>query len=127
MKSFIAALILCIPVSIATSHMDIPHHPFTWRPQAIERGMASWYGAYHHGKVTASGEPFDMFAMTAASRTLPLGTVCEVVSGARSVVVKVTDRGPYVDDRIIDLSFAAMAALDGIRDGLKEVEVYACR
>ncbi len=68
-------------------------------------GIASWYGATHHGRKTASGEPFDMFALTAAHRSLPLGTVLSVenLANGKRVTVRITDRGPYVAGRIIDL------------------------
>jgi rare lipoprotein A len=80
-------------------------------------GRASWYGIEHHGKRTASGGRFDMNALTAAHRSLPLGTMLRVknLANGRSVVVRVNDRGPYVGGRIIDLSMAAAGCL-----GLKE-------
>jgi len=78
------------------------------------KGTASWFGHWHHGKTTASGEPFDMYAMTAAHRTLAFGTILQVTnnSNGRVVVVKVNDRGPYWKKRILDLSFAAADRLD---------------
>lgn len=81
-----------------------------------ESGYASWYGSFHHGRRTASGERFDKRAMTAAHRTLPFGTIARVTVPAtgQSVVVRITDRGPYSRGRIIDLSEAAAEQL-GIR------------
>lgn len=72
-------------------------------------GTASWFGEWHHGKYTASGEPFDMYAMTAAHKQLPFGTVLQVTntSNGKVVVVRVNDRGPFRKARILDLSFAA--------------------
>lgn len=72
-------------------------------------GVASWFGAWHHGKNTASGEPFDMYAMTAAHRKLPFGTVLRVTNtrNGQDVVVRVNDRGPYKRKRVLDLSYAA--------------------
>ena len=94
-----------------------------------ETGLASWYGEPFQGRPTASGEPFDMYALTAAHRTLPLSTCVEVrrVDDDRSVRVRVNDRGPFDDDsrRIIDLSYTAGRALGLIGSGTAEVEVRA--
>jgi rare lipoprotein A len=93
----------------------------------VQRGVASWYGRDFHGLATSSGEQYDMHAMTAAHTTLPLPTWVEVtnlVNGKR-VVVKVNDRGPFVDNRLIDLSFAAATELDMVRTGTTRVEVRA--
>jgi rare lipoprotein A len=94
-----------------------------------EIGIASWYGRKHHGKRTASGNPFDMFAFTAAHRSLPFGTVVQVdnLANGRSVRVRITDRGPYLEDRIIDLSMAAAQRL-GIKErGLALVKLSVVR
>jgi len=97
-----------------------------WRPPVAESGIASWYGAWHHGRLTSSGEPFDMHAMTAASRTLPMGSVVEVVCEAtgRAVVVEITDRGPYIAGRVLDLSYAAAVALGMVSAGVADVRIY---
>jgi rare lipoprotein A len=81
-------------------------------------GLASWYGRAHHGQRTASGERFDMHAFTAAHRTLPFGTLVRVINleNARTVVVRINDRGPYARGRVIDVSHAAAQAL-GMRSG----------
>ncbi|GEM_PF-1806711 len=88
-------------------------------------GTASWYGNWHHGRPTASGAPFDMYELTAAHRTLPLGTVVRVTNldNGRSVDVTINDRGPYVDGRIIDLSKCAARAIDMVGAGLAPVKV----
>ena len=88
-------------------------------------GTASWYGARHHGKKTASGEPFDMNAPTAAHRTLPMGSMLEITNldNDRTVQVRVNDRGPYSGGRIIDLSKAAAEQLDFIGRGTARVRV----
>lgn len=82
-----------------------------------QKGTASWYGRYFHGKATASGEPFDMYQFTAAHRQLPLGTMVRVTNlkNGESVVVRVNDRGPVPKSRIIDLSYGAarMIGLSG--------------
>ena len=88
-------------------------------------GKASWYGHAHHGKKTASGEIYDMHALTAAHRTLPLGTRLRVTNleNNRTVVVRVNDRGPYVDGRVLDLSRAAARELGELGDGLFTVRL----
>lgn len=92
-----------------------------------ERGKASWYGEDFHGKRTSSGEPYNMHAMTAAHRTLPLPSYVRVTNleNRREILVRINDRGPFADNRIIDLSFAAATELGLIRNGVAEVEVVA--
>ena len=91
----------------------------------VERGVASWYGPTFHGGNTSSGEAYDMYGMTAAHKTLPLPTYARVtnLANGRSVVVRINDRGPFVANRIIDLSYTAAAKLDMLRDGTAMVEV----
>jgi peptidoglycan lytic transglycosylase len=91
----------------------------------VERGVASWYGTEFHGLRTATGEPYDMFAMTAAHKTLPLPCYARVtnLSNGRSVVVRINDRGPFVSNRVIDLSYAAAAKLNMIGTGTAFVQV----
>lgn len=86
-------------------------------------GQASWYGAQHHGKKTASGERFNQNALTAAHRTLPFGTQVKVTNtlNHQSVTVRINDRGPYSRGRIIDLSRAAAAKIDMIKQGVAPV------
>jgi len=88
-------------------------------------GFASWYGQRHQGRATASGEAFDMTKLTAAHRTMPFGTRLRVtnVENGRSVVVRVNDRGPWVDDRVLDVSLAAARALGMTGDGVTKVEI----
>jgi rare lipoprotein A len=92
-----------------------------------ERGVASWYGKKFHGRLTSNREPYDMYAMTAAHKTLPLPTYVKVrnLRNDRSIIVRVNDRGPFVHNRIIDLSYAAALKLDMVRDGTSMVEVTA--
>ena len=92
-----------------------------------ERGVASWYGKKFHGRMTSSQEPYDMYAMTAAHKSLPLPTYARVrnLRNNRSIIVRVNDRGPFVDNRLIDLSYAAAVKLDMVRDGTSLVEVTA--
>lgn len=90
-----------------------------------QKGRASWYGRMFHGRKTASGEKFNMNALTAAHRTLPLASYVRVTNEAnhKTVVVKINDRGPYVKDRIIDLSYAAAAKLGMRSDGTQKVKI----
>jgi rare lipoprotein A len=90
-----------------------------------DRGRASWYGPEFQGSPTASGEPFDMHALTAAHRTLPLGSYARVknLDNGRSVVVKINDRGPHARRRMIDLSYAAAKEIRMVGAGTARVEV----
>jgi rare lipoprotein A len=92
-----------------------------------QRGLASWYGLKFHGRRTSSGEPYDMYAMTAAHKTLPLPTWVRVTNqeNGKSVVVKVNDRGPFHEGRIIDLSYTAAAKLGVLARGTAPVEIVA--
>lgn len=94
-------------------------------PGYIERGIASWYGEDFHGRPTSSGEIYDMYRLTAAHKIMPLGTVAKVTNleNGQSVVVKINDRGPFIDGRIIDLSYSAAARLDMVDSGLSQVEI----
>lgn len=87
-------------------------------------GIASWYGKQFHGRTTASGEGFDMFELTAAHRQLPLGTYVKVTNlkNGKWIIVRVNDRGPYVNGRIMDLSYGAARMLD-FRDGIEPVRL----
>jgi rare lipoprotein A len=136
---------LAIPADIAAIPdavpRDEPYHRYANRPYTVfgkayvpvvnndpvrERGLASWYGRKFHGQKTSNGEVYDMFAMTAAHKTFPLPSYARVtnVRTGQSVVVRVNDRGPFHEDRIIDLSYAAAAKLGiaGPGSGLVEVE-----
>jgi len=93
----------------------------------VEQGVASWYGPGFHAASTSNGEPYDMYAMTAAHKTLPLPSYVRVtnLANGRTVVLRVNDRGPFVGNRIIDLSYTAAAKLDMLRAGTALVEVRA--
>jgi len=90
-----------------------------------ESGVASWYGTKFHGRRTSSGEPYDMHLATAAHKTLPLPTYAEVTNldNGKKVVVKINDRGPFKDSRLIDMSYGAAIRLDMIGKGTANVEV----
>jgi rare lipoprotein A len=91
----------------------------------VERGAASWYGPGFHKVRTSTGETYDMYGMTAAHKTLPLPAYVSVTNlqNGRSIVVRVNDRGPFVGNRIIDLSYTAASKLDMLRNGTAMVEV----
>ena len=91
----------------------------------LERGVASWYGPTFHGVATSIGEKYDMYGMSAAHKTLPLPAYARVTNlrNGKSVVVRINDRGPFVANRIIDLSYTAAAKLDMLKEGTTLVEV----
>jgi rare lipoprotein A len=92
----------------------------------IESGEASWYGPNFNGKLTANGETFDMYELTAAHRTLPFNSIVKVVNKAngKSVVVRINDRGPFAKNRIIDLSKKAAENIDMIATGYADVDLF---
>ena len=91
----------------------------------VEKGIASWYGTKFHGRRTSSGETYDMYAMTAAHKNLPLPTYVKVtnLNNGKHIIVKVNDRGPFHENRVIDLSYTAAIKLDIIKKGTGLVEV----
>lgn len=103
----------------------VVYEPMTSANEYIEEGIASWYGTKFHGKQTANGEVYDLYGMTAAHKTLPLPSYVKVTNQAnsRTVVLRVNDRGPFVDDRIIDLSYAAARKLGFADTGVASVLV----
>src|SRR5437762_3762354 len=107
----LAAIALLLVTGCARTAVTSPPRPAVLG--AEETGLASWYGYPHHGRRTASGEIYDMNELTAAHRTLPLGTRLLVtnLANGRSVEVRVNDRGPFVKGRILDLSYAAARTL----------------
>jgi rare lipoprotein A len=108
----------------ASSRRTAPTHP-----GYSERGLASWYGPGFHGRFTANGEVYDMNELTAAHRTLPFDTIVEVRNrdNGRRTQVRITDRGPFVRGRIIDLSYAAAKDLQMIGPGVVPVEIRVVR
>ncbi|HEV2114540.1 MAG TPA: septal ring lytic transglycosylase RlpA family protein [Terriglobales bacterium] len=102
-----------------------PAQPAVPQTVFVETGIASWYGPPYHNRKASDGEIYNMNALTAAHRTLPLGSIVRVtnVSTGHSVVVRITDRGPFIPGRIIDLSLAAAKAVDVWRPGLATVRV----
>ena len=120
MRSVRAAATVALCLALACAHAPAqPPSP------AAERGVASFYGSRHAGRRTASGERFDPADLTAAHRTLPFGTRVRVTNleNGRSVVVRINDRGPFAEGRVIDVSEAAARALGMIDQGLARVRV----
>lgn len=101
------------------------YHVLTSNKGYKKKGTASWYGRKFHGRRTSSGEPYDMFAMTAAHKSLPLPTYAKVknLSNGKEIIVKINDRGPFVDDRLIDLSYTAAKKLGVYDTGTAKVLV----
>ncbi len=101
------------------------HRPSHNGPSSLERGVASWYGPGFDGRMTASGERYDMHALTAAHRTLPFGTVLEVrnLDNGLTTQVRINDRGPFKKDRILDLSLTAARAIGMVGPGTARVEL----
>ena len=104
---------------------DLPQTSRTDARKSFQVGTASWYGAQYDGKTTASGEPFDMYALTAAHLTLPLGSLVRVtnLSNGKTVTLRVNDRGPFVNGRIIDVSYHAARVLNFVKTGAQLVRL----
>ena len=109
--------------------LGVRYHVLDSAEGYVERGLASWYGPKFHGRKTSSGEVFDMHQVTAAHKTLPLSTWVKVthLETGHSITVRVNDRGPFKEGRIIDLSRQAALALGIVDEGLAPVEVRAIR
>jgi rare lipoprotein A len=101
----------------------------TEQPYFTQEGVASWYGSFHQGKPTANGERFDMKAISAAHRTLPMNTVVRVTNldNRKTIKIRINDRGPYARGRIIDLSELAAHELGMRQDGVAKVRIEAFR
>ena len=119
-------LLVSIVVAGACAQRKAPSaSPASIERRHVEAGQASWYGKAHQGKSTASGERFDMHALTAAHRTLPFGTIVRVthLKSGKSVNVRINDRGPFRSGRIIDLSYEAARRLGIVSRGTARVEL----
>jgi rare lipoprotein A len=103
------------------------YYPLPSAEGFVEQGYASWYGSEFHGRPTASGEPYNMYAITAAHRTLPINTYVRVLNleNGREVVVRISDRGPFAKKRIIDLSYGAARKVGLIGPGVAKVRIEA--
>lgn len=116
-KIFLVLILLFLPACSVTSHETA-----NFRTQ---KGIASWYGKKFHGKLTASGEVYNMYAMTAAHKRLPLGTIVKVrnLDNDREIKVTINDRGPFVRGRIIDLSYTAAKRIGIVETGTARVRI----
>lgn len=105
----------------------VRYHPLASAKNFVQTGKASWYGPGFHGKKTSNGERYNMHALTAAHKTLPLGTMVRVsnLDNGRNVIVRINDRGPFHGKRVIDLSKAAAARLGFVNQGMAKVRVEA--
>lgn len=123
-----------LPRSEPRKRLGIPKSSVVWgehyyvmndRSKFVQRGMASWYGSKFHGHKTSSGERYDMYAMTAAHRTLPISSYVQVrnLKNGRTIVVRVNDRGPFHGKRIVDLSYSAAKQLGIVNSGTGMVEL----
>ena len=115
----LAKVLLVLTMVTLQACMTVPKGLGNYGAGHVERGYASWYGPDFHGRLTASGEIYDQFKMTAAHRLLPLGSVVRVTNAmnGRQVVVVINDRGPFVRGRLIDLSYAAAEQLGAVEQG----------
>lgn len=122
MKAFKKSLFLVFALNLILQGCA---HKLSASEGSIQTGKASWYGVQHHGKKTASGEPYNMEDFTAAHLTLPFGTFVEVTSlkTGESIQVRINDRGRFSKGRIIDLSKAAAEELGIVRQGIADVQV----
>jgi len=113
-----------IPMALRSAQNQTKKKSSKAEPKPYQVGTASWYGKQFHGKTTASGEDFDMFEFTAAHRKLPLGTFVKVTNlkNGKWIIVRVNDRGPYVGNRIMDLSYSAARMLN-FRDGVERIRI----
>lgn len=113
---------------INTSYPDETRFIQQWK-YIYEVGIASWYGDFHHGMTMANGKPFDMYQLSVAHKTLPFGTRIRITNlkNYQSIDLTVTDRGPYIKGRIVDLSFAAAAKIGMVDAGIVMCKVEIVR
>jgi rare lipoprotein A len=118
-------VVIFLALALSSGCAPFRREPVPPRAKGVEVGLASWYGNPFHGRRTASGAVYDMYQLTAAHKTLPLGTAAMVthVDNGKSVLVTINDRGPFVRGRIIDLSYAAAQALGMVEEGVAKVRV----
>jgi rare lipoprotein A len=122
-SAMLALPLLCL--LFLTSCALVGQGPRAWEDPSGETGLASWYGHPYHGRRTSNGEVYDMYQLTAAHREIPLGSWVEVINlhNGRSLTVRINDRGPFVDGRIIDLSYASAQLLGVVGPGVAPVRV----
>lgn len=115
------------PTQVPYVIKNITYYPIPDASGYSEKGLASWYGADFHGRKTSNGERYDMYAMTAAHKTLPMNTMLLVknITNGKEAIVRVNDRGPFVQGRVIDLSYKAAQQLKIVNPGTSKVEIVA--
>ena len=104
---------------------ETPKLSKTNKAKKVFTGLSSYYGKDFHGKLTANGEIFDMYGLTAAHKTIPLNTIVRITNldNDKSLILRINDRGPYVGDRILDCSYGAAKKLGFVNDGVTEVKI----
>ena len=114
-----------IIIALFVSSCTLSAHRQPYAAGYVERGIASWYGEDFHGRPTSSGEIYNMYDLTAAHKLMPLGTIAKITNleNDQSVVVKINDRGPFIEGRIIDLSYSAAREIGMAEKGLSRVEI----
>jgi len=124
-QSLIRILTLCFVFSFVIAGCGSTPKPRIYKIPSGATGMASWYGPGFHGNLTANGERYNMNGISAAHKTLPFGTVVRVtnLNNGRTIDVRINDRGPFVKNRVIDLSKGAAQKIDMIRDGVVPVRL----
>jgi rare lipoprotein A len=129
MRNLLLAAACCALLTSGCGRKKPARVPLPASIGAVETGIASWYGHPYHGRVAANGEIYDMETMTAAHRTLPFGTWVRVLnlSNSKTIEVRITDRGPFIDGRVIDVSRAAARSLDMIGPGTAPVRLEIIR
>lgn len=126
MKNKILAGLFVLVILVQCTSSDYAYyHGHKKSTKNVIYGKASYYGPKFHGRKTANGEVFDQYKLTAAHKTLPFNTVCIVtnLSNNKRVTVRINDRGPFVANRILDLSYGAAKQIDGIRQGVMDVKI----
>ncbi|MGC9324583.1 MAG: septal ring lytic transglycosylase RlpA family protein [Desulfomonilia bacterium] len=120
-RSRYRAFLILVGFILVSGCSHVPRHGSSW----VQIGTASWYGEDFHGKPTATGETYNMYGCSAAHKTLPLGSTVRVtnLTNGRTIIVPINDRGPYVGDRIIDMSYGAARHLGMVEEGLAKVRV----
>ena len=115
------------PTQVPYVIKNITYYPIPDAAGFAENGVASWYGADFHGRSTSNGERYDMYAMTAAHKTLPMNTMLLVknMNNGKEIIVRVNDRGPFVQGRVVDLSYTAAQKLSIVKPGTSRVKLVA--
>lgn len=128
LRSFInklASVFVCCALAALLAGCGALHNTGMLHDGEVQIGMASWYGGKFHGRITTNGERYNMHKISAAHRTLPFGTLVRVtnIENNKTVIVRVNDRGPWISERVIDLSYAAAKKIDMVTSGVARVRL----